>query len=285
MNFATLRVLLTGATGGIGAAIAEALLSRGSAVLATGRDPRALDMLSRRLARFGDKVTFLRADLLLPDDREQLCAAATAPRGSGAVNVLINNAGGGQFGLFDATPEADIERLLAINVAAPLKLTRALLPHLQRLPSAAIVNMGSVLGAIGYPGQATYSATKFALRGFSEALRRELADSHVRVLYIAPRATRTSLNSPVVERLNAALRVTTDSPAVVAAAVCRALERERLTSVLGWPEKFYARINALMPSLIDRSLVAALPLIKTHAAEAIAITGEAVAPAATGTGA
>ena len=285
MNFATLRVLLTGATGGIGAAIAEALLSRGSAVLATGRDPRALDILSRRLARFGDKVTFLRADLLLPHDRERLCAAATAPRGSGAVNVLINNAGSGQFGLFDATPEADIERLLAINVAVPLKLTRALLPHLQRQPSAAIVNMGSVLGAIGYPGQATYSATKFALRGFSEALRRELADSHVRVLYIAPRATRTSLNSPVVERLNAALRVTTDSPAVVAAAVCRALERERLTSVLGWPEKLYARINALMPSLVDRSLVATLPLIKAHAAEAIAITGEAVAPAATGTGA
>ena len=285
MNFATLRVLLTGATGGIGAAIAEALLSRGSAVLATGRDPRALDILSRRLARFGDKVTFLRADLLLPDDRERLCAAATAPRGSGAVNVLINNAGSGQFGLFDATPEADIERLLAINVAAPLKLTRALLPHLQRQPSAAIVNMGSVLGAIGYPGQATYSATKFALRGFSEALRRELADSHVRVLYIAPRATRTSLNSPVVERLHAALRVTTDSPAVVAAALCRALERERLTSVLGWPEKLYARINALMPSLVDRSLLATLPLIKAHAAEAITITGDAVAPAATGTGA
>ena len=283
MNFATLRVLLTGATGGIGAAIAEALLSRGSAVLATGRDARALDILSRRLARFGDKVTFLRADLLLPDDHERLCAAAIAPRGSGAVNVLINNAGGGQFGLFDATPEADIERLLAINVAAPLKLTRALLPHLQRQPSAAIVNMGSVLGAIGYPGQATYSATKFALRGFSEALRRELADSHVRVLYIAPRATRTSLNSPVVERLNAALRVTTDSPAVVATALCRALERERLTSVLGWPEKFYARINALMPSIVDRSLLATLPLIKTHAAEAIASTGEAVEPIATAT--
>jgi len=283
MNFATMRVLLTGATGGIGAAIAEALLSRGAAVLATGRDPRALDELSRRLARFGDKVTFVRADLLLRVDRGRLCVAATAPRGSSAINVLINNAGTGQFGLFDATPEADIERLLAINVAAPLQLTRALLPHLQQQPSAAIVNMGSVLGAIGYPGQATYSATKFALRGFSEALRRELADSHVRVLYIAPRATRTSLNSPVVERLNAALRVTTDSPAVVATALCRALERERLTSVLGWPERLYARINALMPSIVDRSLLATLPLIKTHAAEAIAITGEAVEPIATAT--
>jgi len=283
MNFATMRVLLTGATGGIGGAIAEALLSRGAAVLATGRDSRALDDLSRRLARFGDKVTSMRADLLLPDDRERLCVAATAPRGSSAINVLINNAGTGQFGLLDATPEADIERLLAINVAAPLQLTRALLPHLQQQPTAAIVNMGSVLGAIGYPGQATYSATKFALRGFSEALRRELADSHVRVMYIAPRATRTSLNSPAVDRLNTALRVATDSPAVVATALCRALERERLTSVLGWPEKLYARINALMPSIVDRSLLATLPLIKTHAAEAIAITGEAVEPIATAT--
>jgi short-subunit dehydrogenase len=264
MNFTDMRVLVTGATGGIGSAITEALLARGASVLSTGRDATALDDLSRRFARFGARATFVAGDLLRPDDRERLCAAALAAGGAG-INVLINNAGVGQFGLFDSTDDADIERLLATNVAAPLKLTRALLPQLRRQSTSAVVNIGSVLGTIGYPGQATYSATKFALRGFSEALRRELADSTVRVVYVAPRATRTTLNPAAVDRLNAALRVATDTPAIVALAVCRALARGRKASVLGWPERFYARVNALAPSVIDRSLAASLPVIKAHA--------------------
>jgi short-subunit dehydrogenase len=265
MKFADMRVLVTGATGGIGSAIAEALLVRGASVLAAGRDATALDDLARRLARFGARAEFIGADLLRPADRERLYAAALAFGGGAGINVLINNAGVGNFGLFDAMDDADIERLLAVNVAAPLQLTRALLPQLRRQPASAIVNIGSVLGTIGYPGQATYSATKFALRGFSEALRRELADSRVRVLYIAPRATRTALNSAAVDRLNVALRVATDSPAVVAAAVCRALARGRKASVLGWPEWLYARVNALAPSVVDRSLAPRLPVIKAHA--------------------
>jgi short-subunit dehydrogenase len=265
MKFTDMRVLVTGATGGIGSAIAEALLARGANVLATGRDAMALEDLSRRFARFGARATLVAAELLQPGDRERLCAAALDAGGGAGINVLINNAGVGQFGLFDSTDDADIERLLATNVAAPLKLTRALLPQLRRQSTAAVVNIGSVLGTIGYPGQATYSATKFALRGFSEALRRELADSPVRVLYIAPRATRTTLNPAAVDRLNAALRVATDPPAIVALAVCRALARGRKASVLGWPERFYARVNALVPSVIDRSLAASLPVIKAHA--------------------
>jgi short-subunit dehydrogenase len=265
MNFTDMRVLVTGGTGGIGSAVAEALLVRGACVLSTGRDHCHLAALSQRLARFGQRATFVAADLLLPQDRERLHRAALAAGEGAGINVLINNAGIGQFGLFDATNDSDIERLLAINVAAPLQLTRALLPTLRRQPAAAIVNIGSVLGTIGYPGQATYSATKFALRGFSEALRRELSDSSVRVLYVAPRATRTSLNSAAVERLNAALGVATDHPGVVAAAVCRALARGRKASVLGWPERLYARLNALAPSVVDRSLAASLPVIKEHA--------------------
>jgi short-subunit dehydrogenase len=265
MNFTDMRVLVTGATGGIGSAIAEALLARGATVVSTGRDATALEHLSSRFARFAARGAFVAADLLRRDDRERLCAAAIAAGGGPGINVLINNAGVGQFGLFDSTHDADIERLLAINVAAPLQLTRALLPQLRRQSAAAVVNIGSVLGTIGYPGQATYSATKFALRGFSEALRRELADSTVRVLYIAPRATRTTLNSAAVDRLNEALRVSTDSPTVVASAVCRALARGRKASVLGWPERLYARVNALAPSVVDRSLAANLPVIKAHA--------------------
>jgi short-subunit dehydrogenase len=274
MKAAETRALVTGATGGIGAVIVEKLLARGASVLATGRNTAALAELSRRCAQFGGRVSFVAADLVQPGDRARLCAAAIAGNGGAGVNVLINGAGIGRFGLFEATPDDEIERLLAINVAAPLQLTRALLPHLQRQPAAAIVNIGSVLGTIGYPGQTVYSVTKFAIRGFSEALRRELADSSVRVLHVAPRATRTPLNSAAVDRLNRALRVAIDSPVVVADAVCRALDDERKTSVLGWPERLYARVNAVSPSIVDRSLRATLPVIKAHAADAVGdVTG------------
>jgi short-subunit dehydrogenase len=268
MNLAETTVLVTGATGGIGASIVEALLARGASVLATGRSPRALDTLASRCSRFGRQATFVMADLLESRDRERLCAAAIAANGGAGVNVLINGAGVGRFGLFEQISDAEIEHLLAINVAAPLQLTRALLAQLRRQPAAAIVNIGSVLGAIGYPGQAAYSATKFAMRGFSEALGRELADSPVRVLHVAPRATRTSLNTAAVDRMNRALRVAIDSPAIVAGAICRALEDERRTSVLGWPERLYVRINAVAPSIVDRSLASMLPVIKAHAADA-----------------
>jgi short-subunit dehydrogenase len=268
MKFTDMRVLVTGATGGIGSAIAEALLVKGASVLLTGRDTAALAELARRFSGVGGRARFAAADLLQPHDRERLCADAAAAGVGAGINVLINNAGVGRFGLFESVEDADIAQLLAINVAAPLQLTRALLPVLRRQPAAAIVNIGSVLGTIGYPGQAIYSATKFALRGFSEALRRELADTSVRVLYVAPRSTRTALNSAAVDRLNAALRVATDSPHVVASAVCRTLAGDRKSSVLGWPERLYARVNALAPSVVDRSLAANLPTIKAHASGA-----------------
>ena len=96
----------------------------------------------------------------------------------------------------------------------------------------------------------------------------------MRVLHVAPRATRTPLNSAAVDRLNRALRVAIDSPVVVADAVCRALDDERKTSVLGWPERLYARVNAVSPSIVDRSLRATLPVIKAHAADAVGdVTG------------
>jgi short-subunit dehydrogenase len=147
-------------------------------------------------------------------------------------------------------------------VFAPMHLCRALLPRLQRQPCAHIVNIGSVFGAIGYPGQVAYSASKFALRGFSESLRRELGDSTVRVHYLAPRATRTGFNCAAVDELNAQLAVATDPPERVAAAVGRMIETDRPEAVIGWPEKLFVRINGLLPRLVDHSLARQLPIIK-----------------------
>jgi short-subunit dehydrogenase len=157
----------------------------------------------------------------------------------------------------------------SINALAPLLLCHALLPALLDRPSAHIVNVGSTFGSIGFPGFAAYSASKFAVRGFSEALRRELADTAVRVHYVAPRATRTALATDRVRALNAELGVGMDTPQTVAAAIVRTLRDERREVLLGTPERLFAKLNALAPSLVDRSLRRQLAIVRRHASPTV----------------
>jgi short-subunit dehydrogenase len=264
MKLADARVLITGASGGIGAAFVRELIARGGKALITGRDEASLRDLARSLDPDGERMLVVAADITRADDRRRLCEAAR--RWRGGVNVLINNAGVAAFSMFTDERSEDLEHAFAVNALAPLHLCSALLPHLKRQPHAQIVNVGSVFGAIAYPGHAVYSATKFALRGFSEALRRELADTNVRVHYLAPRATRTKFNCGAIEELNARLGIAMDPPERVAASLCRMLEKEEAERVIGWPEKLFARINAILPRVVDRSLAKQLPAIRRHAA-------------------
>jgi short-subunit dehydrogenase len=268
MKPASIRALVTGGGGGIGGAIAGELLARGAAVLLVDRDQAALQRAAERLARHGDRVGTLAADLTSAADRQRLCSEAAAWRGG--INVLVNNAGVNHFGMFADQPPGQIDLALAINLQAPLHLCRALLPHLLRQPEACILNTGSVFGAIGYPGYSVYSATKFAIRGFTEALRRELADTCVSVRYVAPRATRTGINTSAVERMNAELGVAMDPPELVAEAVCDMLAGSRVEAVLGWPEKLFARVNGILPRLVDGALRKQLPVIRRYAGETVA---------------
>jgi short-subunit dehydrogenase len=260
MNLRDARALVTGASGGIGAAIVREIVGRGGQALITGRDARALHDLARSLDADGNCLAVHVADIAKECDRSGLVEAATTWRGG--VNVLVNNAGVASFGAFAKMRPEDLEQSFVVNVLAPMQLCRALLPHLQRQSVAHIVNIGSVFGAIGYPGHAAYSATKFALRGFSEALRRELGDGALRIHYLAPRATRTSFNCAAVEELNAQLAVSTDPPERVADAVRRMLETGQAEATIGWPEKLFVRINGLLPWLVDRSLARQLPIIQ-----------------------
>jgi short-subunit dehydrogenase len=266
MKPADMRVLVTGASGGIGRALAQALHGRGAAVLLVGRDAATLNEISTAI---GDRLTvrWCAADLATAEGRARVVAEA-CHWGDRGCNVLINNAGLGDFGMLDELDDCAIERLFAINAVAPVQLTRALLGHLRSQPEAAILNVGSVFGSLGYPGFATYSATKFALRGFTEALRRELTGTRIGVHYFAPRATRTSMNAAAVDRMNAELGVAMDLPVQVAEAACELLVSGQASAVYGWPEKLFVRINALLPGLVDGSLRKQLPIIRRHAAAA-----------------
>ena len=268
MNPSSIRALVTGGAGGIGGAIAAELLERGGAVLLVDRDQAALARAAERFNRYGDRVGTFAADLTSGADRARICEHAATWRGG--INVLVNNAGINHFRMFEDQPAVEIDLALAINVQAPLHLCHGLLPHLRRQDEACILNTGSVFGAIGYPGYAVYSATKFAVRGFTEALRRELADTNVRVHYVAPRATRTGINTSAVERMNAELGVAMDPPELVAKAVCDMLAGGRLEAVLGWPEKLFARVNGVLPRVVDGALRKQLPVIRRYAGESAA---------------
>jgi short-subunit dehydrogenase len=238
-------------------------------VLLVGRNEQALARAAQELGGRAARVDWCAADLATAGGRARVVEAASRWGGSG-INVLVNNAGLGDFGMLDELDDAAIERLFAINAIAPMQLTRALLPQLRSQPMGAILNIGSVFGSLGYPGFTAYSATKFALRGFTEALRRELADSKIGVHYFAPRATKTGMNASAVDRMNVELKVAMDPPAQVAAAACAMLEAGKTSAVFGWPERLFVRINALLPGVVDGSLRKQLPVIRRHAAAAVA---------------
>ena len=263
MNAPRYRAVLTGAGGGIGAAVAAALAPMCDSLLLVGRNAVRLSTLRRELARSGSRSEAVAADLTTGSGRDTVMRAAMAM--PGGVDLLINNAGSSEFALLADQSDEAIERLLQINAVAPIQLTRRLLPLLQVHPAATIVNVGSIFGYLGYPGCAAYSASKFALRGFTEALRRELADGPVRVVYFAPRATRTALNSDALCALNAELGVAMDDPGKVAAALLRLLRRPARERLLGMPEQFFARLNQVLPGLVDGALRRQLPLIRRHA--------------------
>ncbi|MFT7288182.1 MAG: short-subunit dehydrogenase [Halieaceae bacterium] len=250
-----MRILLTGATGGIGQALARAFAAEGFAVLLQGRDRTRLDQL---LGQLGDaECEAVVADLCLPEDRDRLLTSAKLFQ----VNTLCNNAGINSFSPF---AETNIEPIVNTNLTATLLLTQGLLPTLRGEKQAHIINIGSAFGAVGFPGYAVYCATKYALRGFSEALSRELADSPVEVHYFSPRATTTGMNTDAAAALNRALGTAADTPESVAAQITRALKKNQRRLQIGRKEAFQARINALFPAVVDRAIASQLPLIKNH---------------------
>lgn len=261
MQLSHAHILLTGASGGLGQELARQLTQAGATVLLAGRDAQRLAAIDAELAGQGARASSVRADLNQP---EGIAAAVGAAREFG-VNVLINNAGVGAFGLFEQQQWATVEQVLATNLEAPMRLTQALLPWLKAQPAAAIVNVGSTFGSLPFPGFAAYSAAKAGLRGFSQALRRELADSEVAVIHLAPRAIDTPLNSSAVNRLNRALNNRSDTTEAAARQIVAALRRGAGERHFGFPERLFAWLNGVAPALIDRGLAGKLAVVKRHA--------------------
>ena len=257
------RILLTGASGGIGQALAHALAKQGACLILHGRNETALTALLNTLPH-PEKHQVWIADLVdftqLTQQVELLCQQQR-------IDILINNAGANHFAWLEDQSEQQIMQQLAVNIQAPILLTRALLPYIDR--PGIIMNIGSSFGSIGYAGYSVYCASKFALRGFSEALGRELAGSSINVLYFAPRATQTTLNSAAVNAMNAELGTKSDSAEWVADEVIVALDKQIKRRWLGWPERFFVKLNALFPAVVDKALAKQRHIIARHAKAAL----------------
>jgi short-subunit dehydrogenase len=252
MREANRHILITGASGGIGAATAAALADRRTRLTLVARNAERLRQLADRLAPQAAGIATIAADLVTTGAAAAVIAEATAAQG--AIDVLVNCAGVNDFGRFADAEPATIETLIVTNLLAPVQLCRAALPDMLARRRGRMVNVGSVMGGVGFAGFSVYCATKFGLRGFSEALRRELKGSGVSIAYVAPRYTRTALNTATMDRMAQAVRMTTDAPETAAGAIVSVVNGTRPEHTIGAMERVLVRVNGLMPGFVDTSL-------------------------------
>lgn len=248
MNLSNKVVAITGSTGGLGQALAHSMSAKGAHLVLIGRQADRLTALADTLDAATRCITV--EDL---SDSAGIAALAQQLRDM-EVDVLVNNAGINEFACFRNLSETDLDSIIGVNLLSPMKLTLALLDHLTERRGM-VVNVGSAYGFIGYPGNAVYCASKFGLRGFSEALYREMSGLGLKVVFAAPRAIDTPMNDARVIGLNTELGNHADSPSVVAEAIIRQIETERHRTVMGAPEAFFAKLNGFFPRLVDRALM------------------------------
>ncbi|HUR55629.1 MAG TPA: SDR family NAD(P)-dependent oxidoreductase [Gemmataceae bacterium] len=239
------RAILTGASGGIGRALAQSLSRAGVRVVLAGRNVGALKELAADLP---DAVVEP-ADVTNAQDRKRLVEAAV--RQLGGLDLLVNAAGIGSFGHFAGSSEVVLRRVMEVNFFAAAELTRTALPHLMNGIQPAVVNVTSMTGRRGMPAWSEYSASKFALVGLGEALRAELARFGVDVVTIVPGLTNTGFGNSLL-RNEGKMRIPFSrgmSPASVADRVVLAIRKNRREVWLGRETKLVLWFNKFFPKL------------------------------------
>ncbi|WP_354623126.1 SDR family oxidoreductase [Psychromonas sp. MME2] len=260
------RVLITGATGGIGHALCLSLVSAGCHLILVGRQQNKLDQLIEQLPATSNYLS-IEADISCSEGLKTVNKECLSYIDEGIhIDIVINNAGCNTFDYLAQRTIESIEQEIAINISAPISLSKYALTWLP--DNGIIVNIGSTFAAIGYPGYATYCATKAALHRFTEAMQRELQGSGQQMLFIAPRATNTALNDQRVRDLNQALGNSVDTPERVALEVLQTLQNETKVAWIGWPEKLFVRINQLFPNLVSASIYKQKKIISESLAKA-----------------
>ena len=245
------NIVVTGATGGIGFEIVKRLKSQGANMFLVSHDPIALASSLSELGLSHDKG--IGVDFLQPESINQVITTANQVFDN-HIDTLVNCAGMLSFAPFEQTDPDLLQAILQVNLMTPMRLMHGLLPQMKAAGQGHFVNVGSTFGSIGFGFFAAYSASKFGLRGLSEALRRELEGTGVKVTYVAPRAVKTPLNSDKVYTFAKKTKMNMDEPTWVAEQVVSAMQQNKKDVYLGFPEKLFARLNGFLPRLVDSRL-------------------------------
>ena len=248
--------LLTGAGGGIGAALAVQLAKAGCTLVLVDKNAAGLAATVAAVDAAGGRASSHIVDLADEAAIGDLFDAVSATHDT--LDLLINNAGVALGGTFDQTTLVDFDWVVAINFQAVVRMTHAFLPMLHAAPTAQIVNVSSLYGIIAPPGQTAYSASKFAVRGFSEALRHEFIGTPIGVTVVHPGGVATGIarNARLSAKIDAATaaegraqmeKLLTLSPDKAAASIIAGIERRAWRIIVGTDAKIVTALQRLMP--------------------------------------
>lgn len=264
-QFAQGTAVVTGAASGIGAALAVQLADRGAPLVLVDRDEERLAAVAGtvRAKYAGLPVTAVVVDLA--DEHAASALGRQLAADHPDTTLLVNNAGVALGGRFDQVTAEEFDWLLAINFRAVVTLTRALYPVLVAHPGAHLVNVSSLFGLIAPAGQVAYATSKYAVRGFTEAMRAELAPLQVGVTVVHPGGIRTRIaenaraGSGVSEQegktgRDSFAKLLTFDPEEAAALILRAVERRRPRLLIGWSAKIPDVLARVAPGNYTRLL-------------------------------
>ncbi len=250
-------ILITGASSGIGAATARLFgIEKGYRVVLAARRVERLQALADEIQAAGGEALAVETDLTEYEQITHLVASTLEQYGQ--IDVLFNNAGFGRLKwLEQLDPQRDIAAQLQLNLTALIQIAQLVLPHMIARRSGHIINMASVSGWIATPTYSVYAASKFGVRGFTEALRREANIRGIQVsgIYPGPVETEFSHHTEVKEKISVPklpfLRLTAPQ---VAAVVWRLTQRPRSGVIIPWPMGIFSWLNLLLPGIVDRIL-------------------------------
>jgi short-subunit dehydrogenase len=260
-QFSGCAAAITGAASGIGRALAFELAARGCDVALADLDQPGLQSAAKEItATHARRATVHRVDVADPKQIQDFASSAIAE--FPALNILVNNAGVALLGQFDEFDLSQMAWLMDINFWGVVRGTRAFMPHLQSRPQAHIVNISSIFGIIAPSGQSAYSASKFAVRGFSESLRHELATnkSSVRLSVVHPGGVKTNIarralaGAHLRESVNPKElgdrfeQLARTSPEAAAQRIVRGIERNDPRILIGWDARFLDLFQRLRPA-------------------------------------
>lgn len=249
-------ILITGASSGIGSATARLFATKGYRVVLAARRFERLHSLAEEVADQGGRAIAVQTDMARLEEIQAL--VKTTLDQYGQIDILFNNAGFGRMGwLENLDPQNDVQAQIQVNLLGLVWLSQEVLPHMISRRSGHVINMASTAGLVATPTYSAYAASKFAVRGFSEALRREVGIFGVHVSTVCPGGVATEFDE--LAGIHRRTKITTPdfmklSDLDVAKVVWGLARRPRRLVIIPWVLHFAVWANALFPGLVDRAI-------------------------------